>query len=53
MATKAYGYGPNGRYERGRWRARVKMNWTEYFLGLFDSKDEAEEREREFRNGSS
>lgn len=33
-----------------RWRARVKMNWEEYYLGTFDSKEEAVEVEKNFKN---
>lgn len=49
MATKELRYGPNGRRETGRWRARCKEDWTEHYLGLFDTREEAERMEREFR----
>lgn len=34
---------------RKRWRARVKIDWVEYFLGYFDTQQQAEEVEEEFR----
>ncbi len=51
MATKELRYGPKGKRETGKWRARVKQNWEEYYLGAFNTKAEAERAEREFRQG--
>lgn len=51
MASKVMAYGPNGRYNRDKWRARVKEDGRENFLGLFDSAEEAERVEREYRAG--
>lgn len=31
-----------------RWRARCKRDGVEYFLGVFDTKEQAQEREQEF-----
>ena len=49
MPSKVYRYGPEGRRIDNKWRARVKHNWTEYYLGMYDDKDSAIAREREFR----
>ncbi len=49
MASRKFYYRVSGRVEAGKWRARVKHNWIEYYLGDFDNKSAAEEREREFR----
>lgn len=53
MATKEIRYGPKGKYETGKWRARVKEDQQENFLGIYDTREEALEREREFRDGKS
>ena len=45
MATLATGT----KKKRKIWRARVKLNWTEYFLGVYETKEEAEEVEQAFR----
>lgn len=34
------------------WRARVKVDWVEYFLGFYQTKEEAEMVEREFKNAA-
>lgn len=34
------------------WKARVKMDWVEQFLGYYPTKEEAEQVEREFKNAS-
>lgn len=31
------------------WKARVKVDWVEQFLGYFETRAEAERVEREFR----
>jgi hypothetical protein len=31
------------------WRARVKVDWVEYFLGYYETKEEAEQAERDFK----
>lgn len=51
MATKELRYGPQGRRETGKWRARVKDDWVENFLGIFATKEEAERVEANFRAG--
>lgn len=32
------------------WKARVKIDWVEYFLGYFETKEEAEQVERRFKD---
>ncbi len=49
MATKELRYGPDGRRETGKWRARVKKDWRENFLGIYNTKAEAEAAEKRFR----
>ena len=34
------------------WKARVKIDWVEQFLGYYPTKEEAEQVEREFKNAS-
>lgn len=43
----------NGKISERRkpWRARVRENWTENFLGYYATKEEAERVEEEFKNG--
>lgn len=52
MATRQiYTVNHNGIWERKKqWRARVKVDWTEHYLGVFATKGEAERVEREFKN---
>lgn len=52
MASKQkYIIKSTGVWERKKqWRARVKENEREYFLGYFATKGEAEEAEEAFRN---
>lgn len=51
MATRAYDYRKDGRTIRPGWRARVKKDWVEYYLGSYPTKEEAERVERTFRAG--
>lgn len=53
MATPRYYYRKDGRVESGKWRARVKQDWTEYFLGEYTTREEAERVEGEFRAGNT
>lgn len=40
----------NPEYRRTKpWKARVKLECTEYYLGYFHTREEAEDREDEFR----
>lgn len=52
MATKELRYGPDGKRETGKWRARVKEDWQEHFLGTFETREEAEMTETEFRDAA-
>lgn len=45
MATRQTGH----KNSKG-WRARVKMNWVEYYLGTFPTKEEAVAVEQKFKN---
>lgn len=49
MASKVLRYNVGGRVETDKWRARVKMDWTEYYLGYFDNQEDALSAEKEFR----
>lgn len=40
-----------GRKNR-KWRAAVKLNGTEFYLGSFDNKVDAEQAERDFKKGN-
>lgn len=54
MASRMQWCDYNGKkYPRSKpWKARVKINWIEYFLGYFATREEAEMREREFKNAA-
>jgi hypothetical protein len=38
-----------GRRKNVKWRARVKLDWVEYYIGTFPTKEEAEAAEQDFR----
>ena len=40
----------SNRWQRNKpWKARVKVDWVEQFLGYFETREEAEQVEEEYR----